>query len=61
MISNISLGSWNPICSERFLTNHLSIDGALDNPSAFCEIQGKIKADLLHVIFVCGEKLLLFS
>ena len=46
MLSNISLGSWNPICSERFLTSHLSIDGALDNPSAFCEIQGKVKTYL---------------
>ena len=44
MLPNISLGSWNPICSERFLTSHLSIDGALDKPSAFCEIQGKVKA-----------------
>ena len=41
MLSNISLGSWNPICSERFLTGHLSIVGALYNPSVFCEIQGQ--------------------
>lgn len=41
MLSNISLGSWNPICSQRYLTGHLSITGALYEPSAFCEIQGK--------------------
>ena len=39
-IANISLGSWNPICGEKFLTGHLNIGGALNNPSTFCQIQG---------------------
>ena len=40
MLSNISMGSWNPICGEKFLTGHLNIVGALYDPSAFCTIQG---------------------
>ena len=41
LLPSISLGSWNPICSEKFLTGHLNIVGALNNPSAFCQIQGQ--------------------
>ena len=41
MLSNISLGSWNPICGEKFLFRHLNIGGALNNPSTFCQIQGQ--------------------
>ena len=41
MLPSISMGSWNPICSQRFLTGHLNIVGALNNPSTFCQIQGQ--------------------
>ena len=45
MLSNISMGTWNPICSQRFLTGHLSIGGALYEPSTFCQIQGQQEYD----------------
>ena len=41
MLSKISMGSWNPLCSQRFLIGHLNIVGALDEPSTFCQIQGQ--------------------
>ena len=37
----LSIGSWHPICSQKFLTGHLSIVGALNEPSTFCLIQGQ--------------------
>ena len=40
MLPNISMGSWNPICSQKFLTGHLGIGGAFYEPSVFCQIQG---------------------
>ena len=45
MVPSISMGSWNPICSQRFLTGHLGIVGAFDQPSTFCEIQGYQRLD----------------
>ena len=41
------MGSWNPICSHKFLTGHLKIVGTLDEPSTFCQIQGQQGCDYL--------------
>ena len=52
------MGSWNPICSQKFLTGH---NGALDKSSAFCQIQGKQRDGLLcinntYYIIICFFK-----
>ena len=45
------MGSWNPICSQKFLTGH---NGAfLDEPSTFCQIQGKQRDGLLCINNTC--------
>ena len=47
MLSSVSR-SWNPVCSQRFLTGHLSIVSAIDDPSPFCETLGQKKDWPLH-------------
>jgi len=33
-LPNITMGAWNPFCSNKFL------DETINNPNAFCKLQG---------------------